>query len=82
MWLFHHPNDPKYGVSPDAICTGPFLLEIKTRAEKSDAPLVNLSGEHLVQAQLQMSGTGFRYVTVESFSPWTEHCKFFPGSKR
>ena len=66
--FFIHPNDPTYSASPYAICTGHFLLEIKIRAEKSDAPLANLSGEHLVQAQLQMPFTGFRYVIVE-FSP-------------
>ena len=27
--FFIHPNDPKYGASPDAICTGPFLLKSK-----------------------------------------------------
>ena len=59
----------KCGASPDAICTGPFLLKIKTRAEKSDAPLANLNGKHLVQAQLHMACTGFRYVIVESFLP-------------
>ena len=69
MFFFLHRNDPKYGESPDAICTGPFLLEIKIRAEKSDAPLPDLSGEHLVQAQLQMPWTKFRYVIVESFLP-------------
>ena len=75
--FFIHPDDPKYGASPDAICTAPFLLEIKTRAEKSDAPLANLSGEHLVQAQLQMSCTGFRYVIVESFLPEKNNANFF-----
>ena len=59
----------KCGASPDAICTGPFLLKIKTRAEKSDAPLANLNGKHLAQAQLHMACTGFRYVIVESFLP-------------
>ena len=58
--FFIYPNDPKYGAGPGAICTGPFLLEIKTRAKKSDAPLPNLSGEHLVQSQLQMACAGFR----------------------
>ena len=75
--FFIHPDDPKYGASPDAICTAPFLLEVKTRAEKSDAPLANLSGEHLVQAQLQMSCTGFRYVIVESFLPEKNNANFF-----
>ena len=44
-------------------------MEIRTRAEKSDAPLADLSGEHLVQAQLQIACTGFRYVIAESFVP-------------
>ena len=39
---FSHPSDSNYGASPDAICPGPILLEIKTRAENSTSPLNSL----------------------------------------
>lgn len=41
--FFYHPSDPHYGASPDGIGKS-FLLEVKTRAEGSIAPLDNLTG--------------------------------------
>ena len=73
---FSHPSDSTYGASPDAICPGPILLEIKTRAENSTSPLINLKGEHLLQIHLQMVCTGFSYVIIESFHPETETAIF------
>ena len=72
---YSHPYS-NYGASPDAICPGPILLEIKTRAENSTSPLNNLQGEHLRQTHLQMACTGFSYVFVESFHPETETANF------
>ena len=57
------------------------LLEIKTRAENSTSSLNNLKGEHLLQTHLQMAGTGFSYVIVESFHPETETANFLPVKK-
>ena len=35
---FSHPSDSNYGASPDAVCPGPILLEIKTGAENCTSP--------------------------------------------
>ena len=75
--FFVHPSDENYGASSDAICPGPVLLEIKTRAENSTSPMDNLKGEHLIQTQLQMACTGFDYVIVESFRPESNSANFF-----
>ena len=75
--FFTHPEDTKYGVSLDAVCPGPILLEIKTRAENSKGPLEKIKGEHLLQAQLQMACTGFHYVIIESFHPETNQASYF-----
>ena len=45
--FFEHPEDCKYGASPDAICPGSILLEIKTRAENCSSSLEKLNGERL-----------------------------------
>ena len=74
---FSHPSNSNYGVSPDAICPGPILLEIKTRAENSTSPLNNVKGEHLLQNHLQMACAGFLYAIVELFHPDTETANFF-----
>ena len=74
---FSRHSDSNYGASPDAICPGPILLEIKTIAENSTSPLNNLKGEHLLQTHSQMACTVFTYVIVESFHPETETANFF-----
>ena len=64
--FFLHPLDKNYGASPDAICPGSLLLDIKTRAEKSTAPLdymvnicykLNYKWLVLVSAMLLLSHT-------------------------
>ena len=39
MWIFHHPQNSKYGFRPDALGSLGILLEVKTRAEGSSGPL-------------------------------------------
>ena len=79
---FSHRSDSNYGARPDAICPGPILLEIKTRAENSTSPLNNFKGGHLLQTHLQTACTGFSYVIVESFHPETETANFFLSKER
>ena len=41
--FFKHPLDPNYGASPDGLGEA-FSVEVKTRAENSEAPLEKVSG--------------------------------------
>lgn len=45
--FFFHPTDRRYGASPDGIGQT-FLLEVKTRALNSLAPLDNVTGPHIL----------------------------------
>ena len=42
VFFFTHPNDNKYGGSPDRVGPG-FLLEVKTRVAGSDGPLMAIT---------------------------------------
>ena len=44
--FFTHPNENKYGGSPDGVGPG-FLLEVKTRVAESDGPLMAITANHL-----------------------------------
>ena len=53
--FFHHPSDNLYGASPDGIVGPGILVEIKTRASNSLAPLESITKQHYVQCQLQIA---------------------------
>ena len=75
--FFYHPSDPRYGASPDRIGKS-FLLELKTRAEGSNAPLENLTGCHVLQANFQMACTVAEVTFLESYMPEAHVANFFP----
>ena len=66
--FFFHPTDQKYGASPDGIGQS-FLLEVKTRALNSFAPLDNVTGSHIIQSNFQMACTGGKVTFLESYLP-------------
>ena len=72
-------EDPHYGSSPDALCPGPILLEVKTRAENCSGPLDNLvgKGHYVLQPNLQMMCTGAKYCILESYHPESKSANFF-----
>ena len=46
--FFRHPSDTNYRAIPDGISEA-FLVEVKTRAENSEAPLDKITGSHIIQ---------------------------------
>ena len=74
--FFKHPQDPRYGASPDGIGET-FALEVKTRAEDSESNLEKISGSHLVQTNFQMACTGGDITFLQSYSPEKEISHFF-----
>ena len=66
--FFRQPEDSRYGASPDGVAES-FLVEVKTRADKSTKPLENVSGSHLVQTNFQMSRTGGDITFLQSYLP-------------
>ena len=77
-------EDPHYGSSPDALCPGPILLEVKTRAENCSGPLDNLvgKGHYVLQPNLQMMCTGAKYCILESYHPESKSANFFLLKKK
>lgn len=66
--FFTHPNDNKYGGSPDGV--GPrFLLEVRTRVAGSDGPLMAITANHLLQTNYQMAMTGATIVFLQCYHP-------------
>ena len=59
-------EDAHYGSSPDALCPGPILLEVKTLAENCSGPLDNLvgKGHYVLQPNLQMMCTRAKYCIL------------------
>ena len=57
--------------------TEAFAIEVKTRAENSDAPLETISGAHLVQANFQMIRTGDQITFLQSYLPEKDMSNFF-----
>ena len=66
--FFTHPNDNKYGGSPDGVGPG-FLLEVKTRVAGSDGPLMAITAHHLLQTNYEMAMTGATIVFLQSYHP-------------
>ena len=64
-------EDPRYGSSPDALCPGSILSEVKTRAENCSGPLDDLvgKGHYVLQPNLQMMCTRAKYCILESYHP-------------
>lgn len=73
---FTHPNDNKYGGSPDGI--GPaYLLEIKTRIAGSKEPLTAITADHLLQTNFQMALTGATITFSQSYLAETKSSNVF-----
>ena len=68
MDFFFHSTDQRYGASRDGIGQS-FLLEVKTRALNSCAPLDNVTGPHIIQSNFQMACTGTVLTFIESYLP-------------
>lgn len=66
--FFTHPNDNKYGGSPDGVGPG-FLLEVKTRVAGTDAPLMAITANHLLQTNFQMTMAKATIVFLQSYHP-------------
>ena len=74
--FFRHPSDTNYGASPDGISEA-FLVEVKTRAENSEAPLDKITGSHIIQANFQMSCAGANLVFLLSYLPEKKSSNIF-----
>ena len=73
---FTHPDDNKYGGSPDGI--GPAnLLEIKTRIAECKEPLTSITADHLLQTNFQMALTGATITFLQSYLPETKSSNVF-----
>ena len=77
--FFKHPDDQRYGASPDALGPPGILLEIKTRAKCSDGPLTSLASHpnYFLQCQMQMTCTERNYCILLSYHPETKSGNFF-----
>ena len=77
--LFHHPQNCKYGSSPDALGPVGILIEVKTRAERSLGPLNSIEKcpQYFVQCQLQMLCTNAEFCILQSYHPETKSSIFF-----
>ena len=77
--FFFHPDDNRFGASPDALGPNGILVEIKTRAKGCIGPLKNLiSNEHYyVQCQLQMACTDAHSCVLVSYVPESKTGNFF-----
>ena len=69
--FFLHPNSYRYGASPDALGPAGVIVEIKTRAANTPAPLPSLAKfpNYYVQCQLQMVCTNAHSCIVVSYHP-------------
>jgi len=74
--FFRHPEDPRYGASPDGIGEA-FAIEVKTRAQHSETPLEKISGSHLVQTNFQMACTKGDITFIQSYLPEKDISHFF-----
>ena len=68
--FFIDPCNERYGASPDGLGPAAILLEVKTRAENSDGPLIALKSypQYFVQFQLQMNCTNAIFVVENGHS--------------
>ena len=74
--FFKHPLDPNYGASPDGLGEA-FSVEVKTRAENSEAPLEKVSGAHLIQTNFQMICCGGKITFLQFYLPEKNISNFF-----
>ena len=76
--FFEHPSKKRYGASPDGLGPEGILLEVKTRAENSDAALKSLGDcpQYFMQCQLQMQCTEAEFCILQSYHPESasSHC--------
>ena len=77
--FFEEPSDSNYGASPDALAASSLILEVKTRAAKTEGPLTSLKQQpsYYIQPQLEMVCTGASYCILESCHPETQQPSFF-----
>lgn len=77
--FFLHPGNSRFGASPDALGPAGLLLEIKTRACNSIAPLQNLKdfANYYIQCQLQLDCTNAHSCILLSYHPETKTGNFF-----
>jgi len=77
--FFEDPSDSNYGSSPDALAASSLILEVKTRAAKTEGPLTSLKQlpNYYIQPQLEMVCTGASYRILESYHPETQQASFF-----
>ena len=76
--FFEEPSDSNYGASPDALAASSLILEVKTRAAKTEGPLTSLKQQpsYHIQPQLEMVCTGASYCILESYHPETQQASF------
>lgn len=77
--FFYHPENKRYGASPDAIGPNSILVEIKTRAEKCDGPIESIEKypHYFIQCQLQMVCTNAKFCILQSYHPETKKSNYF-----
>ena len=77
--FFIDSGNERYGASPDGLGPAAILLEVKTRAENSDGPLIALKSypQYFVQCQLQMKCTNAMFVILQSYHPETGRSHYF-----
>eukprot|EP00794_Sanderia_malayensis_P008327 gene8327-9220_t len=77
--FFIDPSNERYGASPDGLGPAAILLQVKTRAENSDGPLLGLKKypQYFVQCQLQMKCTNAMFVILQSYHPETGSSHYF-----
>ena len=73
--FFLHPDDERYGVSPDTHGPEDIILEIKAKEKNCSSPLQSLKGKgiHFLQAQQQIQCTGASI----SYHPESKTAKYF-----
>ena len=77
--FFNHPQNNKYGSSPDALGPIGILPEVKTRAKRSLGQLNSIErcSQYFIQCQLQMLCTNAEFCILQSYHPETKYSIFF-----
>ena len=77
--FFKHPNNQRFGASPDALGPAGLLIEIKTRAKGSTSPLESIAAlpGYFSQCQLQMACTDANFCILLSYHPESKSGNFF-----
>ena len=72
--FFEDPSDSNYALAASSL-----ILEVRTRAAKTEGPLISLKQlpSYYIQPQLEMVCTGASYCILESYHPETQQASFF-----